>query len=68
LALAEIVNIGLVMAEEKKTKSKTRATLPASKAVVSAKISKVRHEHPEWPMKRVVGTAMGILRDENKKK
>ncbi len=46
---------------KKKGKSK-RATLPASKDAVSAKISIVRKEHPDWPMKRVVGTALGILR------
>lgn len=42
--------------------------LPASKKVVSAKIRKVREEHPDWPMKRVVGTALGILRSEKEKK
>ena len=52
---------------KKKKGGKKRATLPASRGVVSRKISKVADEHPDWSHKRVVGTALGILRSEKNK-
>lgn len=47
-----------------KSDKKTRATLPASRKKVSAKISKVARDHPEKSQKQVVGMALGILRNE----
>lgn len=49
---------------KKKKGGKKRATLPASRKVVSAKISKVADDHPEKTQKQVVGMALGILRNE----
>lgn len=50
-----------------KGKGSKRATLPASRKVVSAKISKVARDHPEKTQKQVVGMALGILRNEKNK-
>ena len=53
--------------KKKKAEGKKRATLPASRKVVSAKISKVSRDHPEKSQEQVVGMALGILRSEKNK-
>lgn len=52
------------MADHPHKKSKgPRATLPASKSVVAAKIKKVKGDSPGLTNKQAVGKALGILRN-----